>query len=125
MTLQELTEQAISLPTAERLALIKSVEQSLQNSSADDARQFLWVYPHTWRKQLYMKGRKLPASIVWSDVLTNEMTVAETADNWDLSTEAVHEAIRYCETHRELIRRESKRDRDAAKRASTVSRHVS
>lgn len=121
MTLQELTERAIALPKSERLALIESVKRSLQDSSDEESWQFLWSYPHTWRKQLYMKGRKLPASIVWSDMLSNEMTIEEAADNWDLTLPEVEEAVRYCETHRELIAQESRIDREALATQETVA----
>ncbi|MEO1634314.1 MAG: hypothetical protein AAFS04_04425 [Cyanobacteria bacterium J06631_9] len=113
MTLQELTEKAIALPKSERLALIQSVKQSLEETPSQESWKFLWSYPHTWRQQLYMKGRKLPASIVWSDMLTNKMTMEETADNWDLTLAEVKEAVCYCESHRELIAQEAKIDREA------------
>jgi hypothetical protein len=36
--------------------------------------QYLEKRPHSWRQQLYIKGRKLTAFTVWSDAIANEMT---------------------------------------------------
>lgn len=74
--------------------------------------QYLEERPHSWRKQLYIKSRKLLASDVWSDMIVNEMTPSEVADSKDLPIEAVNEAIEYCETHRELIEKEAIAERN-------------
>lgn len=73
--------------------------------------QYLEPRPSSWRKQLYLKGRKLRANTVWSDMLVNGDTVEETADNWDLPVEAIKEVIGYCETHRELLCAEANSER--------------
>lgn len=73
--------------------------------------QYLEPRPDSWRKQLYIKGRKLRAHIVWSDMLVNEMTPEEVADSKDLPLEAVYEAIEYCETHAELLKQEAQEER--------------
>ena len=74
-----------------------------------------WKYlesrPKSWRKQLYLKGKKLRANTVWSDMLVNGDSIEETADNWDLPKEAIEEVIRYCETHSELLRAEAESER--------------
>jgi uncharacterized protein (DUF433 family) len=112
MSLQKLKEQAIKLSSRDRLALVSAIVQSLQTESqGDDTWQFLSPYPQSWRKQLYIKGRKLPASIVWGDMIVNEMTPEESAEDWDLPLEAVQEAIQYCETHRELLDLEAEEER--------------
>ena len=73
--------------------------------------QYLEPRPDSWRKQLYMKGRKLTAFTVWSDMLVNEMSPEEVADSKDLPIAAVTEAISYCETNRELLEQEAKAER--------------
>lgn len=73
--------------------------------------QYLEPRPDSWRKQLYLKGRKLRAHIVWSDMLVNEMTPEEVADSKDLPLEAVYEAIEYCESHAELLKQEAQAER--------------
>ncbi|NJN20561.1 MAG: hypothetical protein HC812_04355 [Leptolyngbya sp. RL_3_1] len=67
--------------------------------------------PHPWRKQLYIKGRKLLVATLWSDMTTNAMTPEEAADNWDLPLAVIHEAIHYCETHPDLLRLEAEEER--------------
>jgi len=66
---------------------------------------------HPWRKQLWVRNRRLMASTVWLDAVTHGMSVDETATNWDLSVEAVQEIFAYCETHRSLIEAESSEER--------------
>ena len=74
-----------------------------------------WKYleqrPSSWRQQLYIKGRKLRAHTVWSDMIVNQWSEEETAYNWDLPVEAVREAIEYCESHQELLKREAEEER--------------
>jgi hypothetical protein len=73
--------------------------------------RYLVARPHAWRRQLWVKGRRLKASIVWTDMLVNQMTPEEAADDWDLPLEAVEEIIRYCEANRELIDMEADEER--------------
>ncbi len=73
--------------------------------------QYLEKRPHPWRQQLYFKGRRLKAFDVWMDMMVNEETPEEAADNWDLPLAAVLEAIEYCQTHQELLRREASSER--------------
>ena len=67
----------------------------------------LWKYlisrPHSWKRQLFVKGRRQTAANVWFDMLANRRTPEETAENWDLPLEAVLEIVRYCEANRDLI----------------------
>jgi uncharacterized protein (DUF433 family) len=65
--------------------------------------RYLISRPHPWRRQLYVKGRKLSAYTVWMDMQANQMTPEAAAANWDLPLEAIIEIIRYCETQRELL----------------------
>jgi uncharacterized protein (DUF433 family) len=84
---------------------------SLSSESYQSEWQYLEKREGSWRKQLYLKGRRLRASIVYSDMIVNEMTLEEAADNWDLPIEAVNECIQYCETHQELLKEESQNER--------------
>ena len=47
-----------------------------------------WVYlterPHPWRRQLWIKGRKLMASTIWNEIYANGMTDEEAAEDRDL-----------------------------------------
>lgn len=106
MLLQELKEQSYKLSTSDRLDLISALIQSLQSSVEIADWQYLVKREHPWRRQLYIKGRKLLASTIWQDMVTNNMSSEEAADNWDLPLDAIYEVIRYCEGHPELLKLE-------------------
>ena len=107
MLLQELKEQSYKLSTNDRLDLIIALIQSLQSSVEIAHWQYLVKRSHPWRRQLYIKGRKLLASTIWQDILSNQMSNEEAADNWDLPLDAIYEVIRYCESHQELLKLEA------------------
>jgi uncharacterized protein (DUF433 family) len=111
MSLQELKEQAYKLSVSDRLILVSAIIQSLQNIPETENWQYLVARPHPWRKQLYIKGRKLLASTVCQDMITNQMSPEEAAENWDLPLSAIYEAIRYCESHQELLKLEADEER--------------
>ena len=73
--------------------------------------QWLVERPHPWRRQLWVKGRKLLASAVWLDAQANGLSAAEAAENWGLPLPAVEEAFAYCEAHRALIEAEADEER--------------
>jgi uncharacterized protein (DUF433 family) len=76
-----------------------------------DAWQYLTARPHPWRRQLWVKGRKLPAAVVWTDWRVNGGTPEEIADNWDLPTDAVKEILRYGEENQEFLRMEAEEEK--------------
>ena len=100
----------MQLPPQERLKLVGAIVQSLQGISPPTDWQFLVSRPHSWRQQLYVKGRKLLASTVWQDMAVNQMTPEQVAENWDLPLAVIHEAIHYCETHQDLIKLEAEEE---------------
>lgn len=69
--------------------------------------KYLVEHAHPWKKQLFVKGRKLPAAVVWSGMTANKLTVEEAADNWDLAKEVIEEIVLYCESNRLLIQMEA------------------
>ena len=73
--------------------------------------QWLVQRPHPWRRQLWIKGRKLQASAVWLDAQANGLSAAEAAENWSLPLPAVEEAFAYSEAHRALIEAEADEER--------------
>ena len=73
--------------------------------------RYLEKRPHPWRQQLSFKGRRLRAFSVWMDMLVNEETPEDAAENWNLPLAAVQEAIAYCEAHRALLREEAEEER--------------
>jgi len=70
-----------------------------------------WTYlvqiPHPWKKQLCVKGRKLPAAAVWTGMMVNKLSRDEAADNWELPLAAIDEIIEYCEANKELLEMEA------------------
>ena len=80
-------------------------------TATEETWQFLIARPHPWRRQLWIKGRKLPAAVVWTDGRVNGGTVQEIADNCDLPVAAVEEAIRYGDTHQDLLRMEAEEEK--------------
>jgi hypothetical protein len=70
-----------------------------------------WVYlvehAHPWKKQLFVKGRKLPAAAVWTAMIANKLSVKEAADNWDLPEDAIREIIDYCDANKALLEMEA------------------
>ena len=68
--------------------------------------QYLETRPHPWRRQLYVKGRRLRAFSIWSDMSANQLTAEEIAQSRELPLEAVRECIRYCEENRTLLENE-------------------
>jgi len=73
MPLQELKKQAVQLSINDRLELIRAIVQSIEDTPHPEKWQFLVSRPHPWRKQLYIKGRKLLASTLWQDLIANQL----------------------------------------------------
>ena len=80
-------------------------------SVGTDAWTYLVPRPHAWKRQLFIKGRRLTAANVWLDMQTNRMTPAEAAENWDLPLEAIAEIEAYCARHTALIQMEADEER--------------
>jgi hypothetical protein len=58
-----------------------------------------WKYlgPVEHKEELYFKGRKLRAAAVWKIMTDRGYTPEQAAETWDLTVEAIMEAIAYCE----------------------------
>ena len=65
----------------------------------------------SWRKKLYIKGRRLRAFTVWMDMIVNELTPEEVANSKEISLAAVHEAIQYCQQNQDLLEQEAQSER--------------
>ena len=73
--------------------------------------QYLEQRPHTWRQQLYLKGQRVKASVVYSDMLINDDTPEIAAENWGVSLAAIHEIIDYCQANQPLLKQEAQEER--------------
>ena len=69
--------------------------------------KYLIPIPHAWKKQLYVKGRKLPAATVWTGMIANNLSREESADNWDLPLAAIDEIVEYCTENKQLLQMEA------------------
>ena len=69
--------------------------------------KYLVEQAHPWKKQLYVKGRKLSAAAVWTGMHVNKLTPEQAAEDWQLPLEAIHEIESYCQANRALLEMEA------------------
>lgn len=72
---------------------------------------FLVQRPHHWRKQPYIKGTRMRASNVWNDIVTNQLTPEDMAEDLQIPLPAIQEAIAWCELNQDLLRMEADEER--------------
>ena len=65
--------------------------------------KYLIERQHSWKRQLFVKGRRLPAATVWADMAENAMSPEEAATAWDLPLEAIYECVAYSQEHQALL----------------------
>ena len=91
------------------------------------AAQWRWLAPrpHPWRRQLWIKGRRIAAGDLARTMEIEGWDPARTADEYDVPLEAVLEAQRYLNQARELVLAEELENRLAASssRAAAAARH--
>jgi hypothetical protein len=78
--------------------------------------RYLVTRQHPWQQQMAFKGRRLLAATVWRDLMANDHTAEQAAEEWDLPVEAVVEATRWCEANRALLDMEA---REVARRLAS------
>lgn len=76
---------------------------------------YLVARPHPWRRQLAFKGRRLTVGQFLSRMRVEGWTPEEAAAQFDLPTEAAHEAVDYGERYASLILAEDAEDQRAAR----------
>jgi uncharacterized protein (DUF433 family) len=64
---------------------------------------FLVARPHAWRRQLWIKGRRITAGDLARTVEIEGWTPERAASEFDLPLHAVLEAQRYAASHRDLV----------------------
>ena len=99
---------------------ITAVRLAIPELEARAHAQWRWLVErsHAWRRQLWLKGRKLLASAVWLDALANGMSPREAVENWDLPLEACKEIFAYCEANKALIDAEANEERQRSKQVN-------
>jgi uncharacterized protein (DUF433 family) len=65
--------------------------------------RFLVARPHPWRRQPWIKGRRITAGDLARTVEIEGWTPERAASEFDLPIEAVLEAQRYAASHRDLV----------------------
>ena len=75
--------------------------------------QWNWLVQrdHPWKKQLWLKGRKVLASSIWNDMRANGLSNQESQENWELPEEAIDEIVSYCEENIALIKAEANEEK--------------
>ena len=81
--------------------------------------RFLVSLPHSWRKQLSIKGRRITAGQLVFSMEANGWTVDEVARQFDVDPLAAAEAADYVARNRQLVEAEAAEDRRSAESAAT------
>lgn len=104
-----------AMPDQYAEAVLPGVEEALGNE------RWTWLIerPHAWRRQLWVKGRRMRAAQLAESMEANRWTADETARQFDLPIDAVLEAQRYVEADRELIEAETIEEQRIARATAT------
>ncbi len=105
-----------AMPEQYAEAVLPGVEEALAN----DRWNWLVERPHPWRRQLWIKGRRMRAAQVVGHMNGNGWSAEETARQFDLPVEAVLESQRYVEVNAELIDAETLEEQRIAQRMATA-----
>jgi uncharacterized protein (DUF433 family) len=81
----------------------------------DASYDFLVRVPHSWRRQLAFKGRRLTPAHLVAEMRANDWDVDRAATEFDLDRRAVVEALHYVERNQRLIDAESSEERRRVK----------
>ncbi len=99
----------------DRLSRIEAILHQKQCSDLNEEEiepwQFLVRRQHSWRKQLYVKGRNLTARQLVGAMNANQMNKEQAAANYHLPIEAVREALAYVVENSDLLRVEAEIER--------------
>ena len=68
--------------------------------------KYLEYCPKSWQKQLYIKGEKIKASDIYSEMIFKKETLEEAAENRNLPLAAAQEIIDSYQIPRELLKEE-------------------
>lgn len=79
--------------------------------------RYLEQRPESWRRQLFIKGRNIPAGHVVRSMLANQRTPRQEAEDRELPVEAVYECLRYYDDHEADVLADIQAERESALRA--------
>ncbi|MGH2378992.1 MAG: hypothetical protein ACRDGT_11015 [Candidatus Limnocylindria bacterium] len=105
-----------AMPERYSEAVLPGIEEALANE------RWTWLIerPHAWRRQLWIKGRRMRAAQLVGHMNANDWSSEETARQFDLPVEAVLEAQRYVDGERELIDAETIEEQRIARAMATA-----
>ena len=105
-----------AMPERYTEALLPGVDEALGNA------RWTWLIeqPHPWRRQLWIKGRRMRAAQLVGHLNGNGWSAEETARQFDLPVEAVLEAQRYVDGNQQLIDAETIEEQRIAQRMATA-----
>lgn len=72
-------------------------------AQAEPVYSYLEARPHPWRKTLWIRGRNMHVWHLVATMLREGETAEQTAKNFRLPVEAVHEAIDYYRRNKALV----------------------
>jgi uncharacterized protein (DUF433 family) len=97
---------------AQKLDDIAKRVERLEDLASQGARwQYLVARPHSWRRQLGIKGRNMTVGQLVSTVRANCYTPEQASENLGLPLAAIHEALAYYAENRSLIELEASEER--------------
>jgi uncharacterized protein (DUF433 family) len=97
------------LPASFEEAVVAELEEALRN-------QWTWlvVREHPWRRQFWIKGRRLTAGDLARTVEIEGWDAERAAHEFDIPLEAVEKALRYLAANRDLVLAEERENEIAA-----------
>jgi uncharacterized protein (DUF433 family) len=96
----------------EALTRIQRLEERLDGAEEATPRwKYLIARPHSWRRQLAIKGRNMTVGQLVSTVRANQLTPEQASEDLQLPVEAIQEALAYYAENRELIQMEAAEER--------------
>ena len=103
------------LPDRFEEPVLPGVEEQLAND-------WTWLVqrPHPWRRQLFVKGRRLAAGDLARTIEIEAWSPHEAAEQFELPLDAILELQRYLAANRELVLAEERENAIAAERATTI-----
>jgi len=87
--------------------LNKAGDETSETEIPVDSYLHLVQRPHSWRQQLFIKGRNLSVRQLVGTALANRMNEEEAAEDLSLPIEAIREAFAYFDQNKELLELES------------------
>jgi uncharacterized protein (DUF433 family) len=103
--------QQLQNQLAQALDRIQHLEKEMSTGNESPRWRYLIARPHSWRRQLSIKGRNMTVGQLVSTVRANRYTPEQASEDLELPLAAVQEALAYYAEHRDLIELEADEER--------------